>query len=86
MAPRKHNDPDKKVDQSAIAWRGFQTAILGYIAAMITSLPLPGSSSSDSKLVSQRLTALETKFEIMDSRIKYFIEGFQRTQSDSRRK
>jgi hypothetical protein len=87
MAPRKKNGD---IDKTATAWRGFVTAMLGmltalvwYVAAYISNLPPPGSASkAEMKQFNQRLTALEDGQEItretiqrIDRKITKFIDG-----------
>ncbi len=69
---KRKPDGSEKLDQSAMAWRGFWTALLGYIAAHLTTLPPSGSQTEENK----RFASLEEKITNLDKRVSAFIDSF----------
>ncbi len=66
MAPKKKGDP-KQIDWNAMTWRGFVTAFLGLIAAIVTYIatsignlpPLWSDNKAEMKEINKRLANLE---------------------------
>lgn len=68
MAPKKKDDPSK-VDWSTTGWRGFVTALLGYIAACISNLPPLGSERAEMREVIKRLEENQTEVRKTNVRV-----------------
>ncbi len=79
MAPRKHTQEDApSMDRSIVAWRGFVTAALLYLAA-----PTVDRTQNN---VERELASMRSSIDRIDSRVTKFIDGFESYQPGARRK
>jgi len=84
MAPRKHRDHEETEtvpDKSQMAWRSFQTALMGYLVYLLTG----GSPMADRQLdrLDHRLSSLEEKVDRIDSQLRAisdFRDGFRESR------
>jgi len=86
MAPRKHADTTEKqpFDISTMGWRGFVTAILGYLALG----PMGGHLPNDPAIerIEKKLELVQKDVDRIDERVRNFINGYSDAAPNGRRK